>query len=313
MKYLITGCSGFVAKHLVDYIVNEDPRAMIFGLDMKQPSYLFAHTFSQVNLLDYAQLENTICEFGPDYILHLASFSSVGKSWEKPKECFANNTSIFLNLAEVVRINKLNTRILSIGSSEEYGIVDKKDIPIVETQPLEPISPYAIARTAQEQLSVLYAESYNIDVVITRSFNHVGPGQEPIFAVPSIVRQFVICPSNKTCNLATGNTDIVRDFLDVRDVVKAYYSLLKKGRRGAVYNICSGNGHSIAEVIDMISKISGKPYTLSKDPTLVRPNDNPIIIGSSKKLQNETGWKPLIPLYQSLEDIYIHFSNMENL
>lgn len=307
MKYLITGCSGFVAKHLVDHISAMENESTFLGIDLVEPLFEYHHEFSNINLLDSEKLQRQIEKFKPDYILHLASFSSVAKSWNFPKECFSNNTNIFLNLVEAVRTSKVKTRILSIGSSEEYGIVDKDMLPLKETHTLRPISPYAVARVAQEQLSIIYSNSYSLDIVITRSFNHVGTGQLPVFVIPSIVKQFASCAPNTTCTLTTGDLSIVRDFLDVRDVARAYYQLLKKGKSGEVYNVCSGKGHSIHEVINLISKIANKPYSIQEDPAFMRPNDNPVIIGSYEKLNQCTGWIPEIPLQDSLEAIYSSF------
>ncbi len=274
---------------------------------MRQPLYRYKHRFAEVNLLDTSALEREIKPFGPDYIVHLASFSSVAKSWERPRESFANNTSIFLNLMEAVRALGMPVRVLSVGSSEEYGPVELSDLPLGEGDPLNPISPYAVARVAQEQLSRLYARSYDLDVVITRSFNHVGVGQEPIFAIPSLVKQFADWRGAGPLELLVGDTSIVRDFLDVRDVARAYYLLLKHGESGEVYNVCGGAGHSIAEIIRMIGRIAEKDYREVIDQGRIRPNDNHDIVGSYDKIRIRTGWKPEIGLEESLRDIYRSF------
>ncbi|MBN1242905.1 MAG: GDP-mannose 4,6-dehydratase [Spirochaetales bacterium] len=304
MKYLITGVSGFVARHFIDYASSADPEASFLGLDLKPPRYRYDHAFSEVKLLDIAALEREVGAFKPDYIVHLASFSSVARSWERPRESFANNTSIFLNLVEAIRDRGLPTRVLSVGSSEEYGVVDPDHLPLREDHRLNPISPYAVARVAQEQLSRIYARSYGLDIVITRSFNHVGVGQEPVFAIPSLVKQFVEWKMPGTLELQVGDTAIVRDFLDVRDVARAYYLLLKEGESGEVYNVCGGAGHSIADVIRMIGGIAGKDYREVVDPTRVRPNDNRAIIGSFDKIKARTAWQPEIGLEESLLAIY---------
>jgi GDP-4-dehydro-6-deoxy-D-mannose reductase len=306
---LITGVSGFVARHFIDLLDRVEDGADVLGIDIAPPKYDFGHAFSAVNMLDYGSLERTIVGYSPDFVLHLASFSSVARSWERPAECFSNNTNIFLNLVEAVRKSGLKPRILSIGSSEEYGIVDARDIPLREDNRLNPISPYAIARYAQEQLSLIYAMSYGMEIVLTRSFNHLGPGQEPIFAIPSIAKQFAEAPSGGIVELRVGDISVVRDFLDVRDVVKSYYTLLHKGERGEIYNVCGGKGHSISDIIEMLGRISGKSYRTVVDPSRVRPNDNMIIVGDNAKIRGRFGWEPERDLRQSLLDIYAEFES----
>jgi len=307
MKYLLTGVSGFVARHMIDHISSQDPSPAILGVDMAEPPYRFPYEFSKVNLLDQDKLREEIGRFRPDRIVHLASFSSVGRSWEQPALCFSNNTNIFLNLLDAVRASSLSPRILSVGSSEEYGAVDEGDLPLSEASRLNPISPYAVARVAQEQLSVIYAKSFGLDIVITRSFNHVGVGQEPIFAIPSIAKQFAEAPNGGMVELHVGDASIIRDFLDVRDVARAYSLLLVKGMRGEIYNVCGGMGYSIEAIIKMLAEISGKRYTLIVDPARVRPSDNRKIIGDHSKLTELTGWKPSIRIEESLHSIYEHF------
>jgi GDP-4-dehydro-6-deoxy-D-mannose reductase len=306
-SYLITGVSGFVARHFIDLLDHEEPEADILGIDMSAPRYAYDRAFAAVNMLDYRALDSAINGFGPDYVLHLASFSSVARSWDQPAECFANNTNIFLNLAEALRNGRSNARLLSIGSSEEYGVVDSSHIPLREDYPLNPISPYAVARQAQEQLSIIYARSFGLEIVLTRSFNHLGPGQEPIFVVPSIAKRFAEAPAGAAVELSMGDVSIVRDFLDVRDVVKAYHLLLRKGTRGEVYNISTGIGSSIGDIIAILGEVSGKSYKISVDAGKLRPNDNKVIIGDSTKIRKELGWSPKRDLKDSLTDIYREF------
>jgi len=206
-----------------------------------------------------------------------------------------------------VRKNGLTPRILSVGSSEEYGIVGEDSLPLTEESRLNPVSPYAVARIAQEQLSLIYAKSYGLDIVITRSFNHLGTGQEPFFAIPSIAKQFAAASGGKPVELKVGNISIVRDFLDVRDVARAYYLLLEGGESGEIYNVCSGVGHTIEDIIRMLGECSGKKYITEVDPGKVRPNDNKAIVGDHSKLERRTGWRPTIGIKESLSAIYKDF------
>jgi GDP-4-dehydro-6-deoxy-D-mannose reductase len=190
-KIIITGFSGFVSRHIVDHYKNEKFSGTILGLDLTEPSFNLPSfcSFKNTNLLDEKELGDIINSFRPDYIIHLASYSRVSNSWENPVKSFKNNTNIFLNLIESARIHCPSVRILSIGSSEEYGIVDDKSIPLKETHELNPNSPYAVARVSQELMSKVYSIGYGMDILLTRSFNHYGLHQKNDFFIPSIVKQ----------------------------------------------------------------------------------------------------------------------------
>ena len=309
-KILITGFSGLVSHHFLKYLEYHGVESVIKGVDFIEPDLKHEQfrsikvEYEKVDLLDRNKVECVIHEFKPDYILHLASFSSVAFSWSEPVTSFQNNTNIYLNLMEAVRIIDLPTRILSIGSSEEYGDVDEKDLPLKESHSLKPVSPYAVARVSQELLSQVYERGYGLDIVMTRSFNHIGPFQKEIFVVPSFVKQLVRIKQNGgRGELITGNLDIIRDFTDVRDVVSAYYLLLTQGKKGHIYNVCSGIGFSLKQVVDRICGILNIAANIRLDPNLIRPNDNKIIIGSNEKIKNAYGWEPRFTLDQSLNDI----------
>jgi GDP-4-dehydro-6-deoxy-D-mannose reductase len=314
-KYLITGFSGFVSQHFLEYLEENRIRSQVLGVDLLSPgfnirSFEFVQcSFEKIDLLDRNQVDNLVYQFQPDYILHLASFSSVAYGWKNPVTSFQNNTNIFLNLLEKVRALDLQCRILSIGSSEEYGNVPEKDLPLREEHGLKPVSPYAVARVAQEMLSRVYVEGYGLDIVMTRSFNHIGPRQRDVFAVPSFARQMVQMKRSgeKSGKLVAGDVEIVRDFLDVRDVVAAYHALFKKGERGAVYNVCSGSGVRLKEVIDRLAVILGLKVEVSTSDLLIRPSDNRILIGSNEKLRKATGWTAAYPIDRSLGDIVRHW------
>jgi len=310
-KYLITGFSGFVSRHFMEYLENNKIHALIKGIDVHYPDIrqdAFEHVkfdFDKIDLLNKGQVENIIFEFQPDYILHLASFSSVAFSWKEPNISFQNNTNIFLNLLEAIRKLNIKTRILSVGSSEEYGNVDQNDLPLTEDHPLRPVSPYAVARVSQELLSRIYTQGYGLDIVMTRSFNHMGPFQKDVFVVPSFVKQMVQLKNNgaRTKRLSTGDITIIRDFTDVRDVAAAYYGLFEKGKKGDVYNVCSGIGWSLKELIQQLSRILNIDVDIVEDAGLFRPDDNRAIIGSNDKLKKEISWAPQYTLEQTLHDM----------
>ena len=302
--------SYYFLKHLDE---TAEGKIEVLGLDLNKPlnfeqDYNFNNLvirFIPINLLDYNSLEIALTSFSPDYILHLAAFSSVGASWKKPVESFANNTNIFLNLAEAVRKNNIKCRILSVGSSEEYGNVSEKDIPLSENKNPAPLSPYAIARVSQEMMSKCYVDSFAQDIVMTRSFNHIGPRQKDVFVIPSFVKQLVygFMDGNKEILMHTGDVSIIRDFTDVRDVVRAYDFLIRNGKSGEIYNVCSGKGHSLNDIIAIVANKLGVKVQIKKDESLVRPKDNMIIVGNNEKINEHVGWKPQIPLEKTLDDM----------
>jgi GDP-4-dehydro-6-deoxy-D-mannose reductase len=308
-KYLITGYAGFVSRHFLEFLEKNRIESEVLGIDLQDATGLpkFRHVspcFQKLDLTECDSLAGILTQFKPDYILHLASYSSVAFSWEQPVESFQNNTNIFLNLVEAVRKTKIRTRILSIGSSEEYGITAPEVLPISEAEPLSPISPYAVARVSQEFLGRLYAAGYGLDIVLTRSFNHIGPGQRAIFAIPSFIKQMVALKEQglDRGEIVTGEVGIERDFLDVRDVVRAYHILLKRGERGGIYNVCRGECISLAEIIHKIARILNFEASIRIEQRLVRPTENRVIYGSNTKLRS-LGWDVVLTLEESLGEM----------
>ncbi|WP_421908304.1 GDP-mannose 4,6-dehydratase [Methanolacinia petrolearia] len=314
-KILITGISGFVGGHFVDYINKNHSDFEIYGISRSEPSWDFVdnpgfHKFYKADLKDLLEIEAIIKEIETDYILHLAAQSSVAESWNTPVESFMNNMNAFLNIIETVRHNELNTRILSVGSSEQYGIIPEEDLPVSEDVQQRPGNPYAVARVSQENLAGVYAKGYGLDICCTRSFNHCGPGQKDNFVVSSLVKQFVmIAKGLQEPVLHIGNGAVIRDFLDVHDVVEAYFSLLSKGKSGEAYNICSGVGRSIVDIIEMLSGIYGIDVEIRQEASRLRPADNPRIIGSNKKICRDTGWKPKISFEETLRSVYDYWDS----
>jgi GDP-4-dehydro-6-deoxy-D-mannose reductase len=311
MKILISGINGFVAQHFLSFLATQDEDFTILGIGRSEPSFNMQQfaplkvEFAKVDLLNREHVGEILKNFKPQFLLHLASISSVGHSWKNPNDSFVNNTNIFLNLVDQIRILNIPCRILSIGSSEEYGNMDIAKLPLTEESPLNPISPYAVARVSQEMISKIYAEGYGMDIIITRSFNHIGPGQKNVFVISSFAKQLVHISNNPLASkiVTTGDLSIIRDFVDVRDVVKAYYLLLIKGKKAEVYNICSGTGVSLQQIMDKMCAILNINITLEQDAKLIRPNDNRIIIGSAAKIKNDLGWFPEISIDKSLFDI----------
>lgn len=307
MKYLITGVSGFVSSYLVEQLAVLNTEHEVWGVDVREPDPVFSNQhshlqFCKVSLLDRDALHALLCKFQPDRIIHLAARSSVAFSWEHPVECFLNNTNIFLNLVETVREIGLQCRILSVGSSEEYGVVSPQEMPLSEDRCVAPLNPYAVARVAQEHISKVYAQGYGLSIICTRSFNHLGPRQPDNFVVSSFVRQAVEVSLGRRQSITCGKLDIVRDFIDVRDVVKAYLLLIENGMPGQVYNVCSGHGTDLATLLEQICRLVRIPLDWTIDKSLIRPMDNPVIVGDNCRLSS-LGFKLVYNLEYSLRDI----------
>ncbi len=316
-KFLITGFSGFVSRHFLEYLDRryKTGEIEVLGIDINQPRFSMQYSnfdcsFEELNLLNLKRLKHVVEAFMPDYILHLASFSSVAFSWKEPVLSFQNNMNIFLNLVEALKECNLECRLLSVGSSEEYGIVSKGGLPLREEHALNPVSPYAAARVTQELLSKIYVDGFGLDIVMTRSFNHIGPYQDENFVVSSFAKQLMSIKhsGNHNAILYTGDVEIIRDFVDVHDVVRAYHELLLNGRRGEIYNICSGIGTSLRSIIEKMTSILEMKVEIEVKKEYLRPNDNPIIIGSSEKIERELNWKRKYSLDKSLKDILNYWS-----
>ena len=311
MKILITGIAGFAAKHFLHFLNEQESGSEVMGIYNETYPEFENEKFeglnislSKINLLDKGKIAAVIEEFNPEYILHLAGRSSVANSWKFPADSVLDNTSFFLNIAETVRTLKLNCRILSVGSTEEYGNANA-GLPLKETDCPDPASPYGVARVLQQKLVKIYAESYGVDIVHTRSFNHIGPYQKSEYVIASFAKQIVQQAKlgSTRIELLTGDVNVTRDFSDVRDVVRAYYLLLYKGVKGQTYNVCSGKGYLIKDMIDLFSTIIGEPVFHTTDEKNFRPSENKVIIGSYEKLMNATGWEPQYTIQNSLRDI----------
>ncbi|MDR0871834.1 MAG: GDP-mannose 4,6-dehydratase [Planctomycetaceae bacterium] len=312
-KYLITGAGGFVGCLLLNHLgTRNEPKIEVLALDVRSPrtafpAFPFSFRFEAINLQDKERLETAVATFKPDMLIHLAAMSSVAASWEDPTGCISNNTQIILNVLETVRLYCPRCRILAVGSAEVYntGGRDEHSPPLVETSPLHSVNPYALGRQAQELIVKFYVEQFGLDIVSTRSFSHTGPGQGGHFAVAAFVQQLLNAKNSgeKTAVLKTGNTDLVRDFSDARDVVRAYDLLLLKGKSGEFYNVCSGRGVSLRKIIETAAGLLDLQTVITVDPARLRPNDPNYIIGSPEKLRTQTGWTATYLLEQTLRDM----------
>lgn len=307
MTVLITGIAGFVGSHLVDYLFREHPHVRIVGLMLpKTPLDLLAETkdrleFFEGDLLDTDFVERVLRQARPDKIFHLAAMSAVQDSWGSANKTFTNNIISQCNIFETIRHlqqedGHYQPVIQIAGSSEEYGLVKPAEVPITEENPLRPLSPYAVSKITQDYMGYQYMQSYGLRVIRTRAFNHSGPRRPPTFVDSSFARQVAdIEKGRQDPIIDVGNLEAIRDFSDVRDVVEAYWLATEKALPGEVYNIASGLGIAVKDVLKRMLELSKvKKITVRQDPKRIRPSDVPILIGNAEKFSKRTGWHPKI-------------------
>ena len=308
-RVLVTGVTGFAGSHLVDYMV-ERGDAEIWGIQRwRSRTENIEHLRGSMKLVecdlrDAESTRDTIEQIKPDWIFHLAAQSFVPTSWKAPTESLTTNVLGQLHLFEACRRLGLKPRIQVACSSEEYGMVHEDELPIRETNPLRPLSPYAVSKVAQDMLAYQYFMSYGTDVVITRGFNHEGPRRGPVFVASDFAKQIAdIERGLKTPVIHVGNLEARRDFTDVRDMVKAYWLALEKCQGGEVYNICSGKAWRIRDMLDLLLGMTKVKIEVREDPARLRPSDVPVLLGDHSKFTERTGWKPSIPFEQTLKDM----------
>lgn len=309
MKILITGISGFVGSHLADFLLNAGGHEVFGTIKWRSDRQNIRHfqdkiTLVECDIKDAFAMQKLVQEVRPQRIFHLAAQSYVPFSWSTPQETISTNVIGEVNLFEAVRLARISPLIHIAGSSEEYGMVNADEVPITEKNPLRPLSPYGVSKVAQDLLGYQYFKSYGMQIVRTRAFNHTGPRRGEVFVTSTFAKQVAEIEKNKREPvLRVGNLDAVRDFLDVRDVVRAYALALEKGEPGDFYNIASGKGMKISEILDQIINLAGVKIRVEQDPSRMRPSDVELLIGSAEKFRKKTGWKPEIPFEKTLKDL----------
>ena len=308
-RVLVTGVTGFAGSHLVDYMA-ERGDAEIWGIQRwRSRTENIEHLRGSMKLVecdlrDAESTRDTIEQIKPDWIFHLAAQSFVPTSWKAPTESLTTNVLGQLHLFEACRRLGLKPRIQVACSSEEYGMVHEDELPIKETNPLRPLSPYAVSKVAQDMLAYQYFMSYKTDVVRTRGFNHEGPRRGPVFVASDFAKQVAdIERGLKAPVIHVGNLEARRDFTDVRDMVRAYWLALEKCQGGEIYNICSGKAWRIKDVLDLLLGMTKVRIEVREDPARLRPSDVPVLLGDHSKFTDRTGWKPSIPFEQTLKDM----------
>lgn len=305
MRSLIIGGSGFVGAYLIRHLKELGQEVTV----TKMPGERLERTDSDgiqvldLNILDESAVLRAVALVQPDTVYHLAAQSSVAISWERPQLTADVNIRGCINVLEAVRAQKKKICVLLTGSGEEYGKIKPQELPVREDHPVRPDSIYAVTKACQNMIGAVYARAYGMQVVMVRAFNHIGPGQSPMFVVSDFCRQMAqIEAGSKEAIIKTGNLEAGRDFTDVRDVVRAYALLAERGRAGETYNVGSGHAVRIGDILKMIVHQSKLPVRVEPDPEKFRPLDVPVVEADIRRLRNDTGWEPKISLRQTIQE-----------
>ena len=313
-RALITGITGFAGSHLAEYLLAHQPDVEVWGLyrwrsrmDNLEAARSRVHLV-ECDLRDYTSVHLALEQSRPDYVFHLAAQSFVPSSWRAPSETMVTNVIGQTNLFEAVRALGLDPVIQIACSSEEYGLVHPDEVPISERNELRPLSPYAVSKVAQDMMAYQYFQSYGLKTERTRGFNHTGPRRGDVFVTSNFAKQLASIEAGlQEPVIRVGNLEAVRDFTDVRDMVRAYWLAVTKGRPGEVYNVATGTGITIQDMLDKLLALSTAKVRVEPDPERMRPSDVVRLIGDSSKFRADTGWEPQVPFDQTLADLLAYW------
>lgn len=307
-KALITGITGFAGSHLAELLLREGVE--VYGIQRwRSNTENIEHLkdkikIEEADLLDAHSLYTVIDKIKPDYIFHLAAQSFVQSSWASPTQTLEVNIIGSAHLFEAARKTGLPIPIQIACSSEEYGKVLPNELPIKETNPLRPLSPYAVSKLAMDYLGYQYHQSYDMKIIRTRGFNHTGPRRGEVFAESSFAKQIAEIEKGKREPIVlVGNLEAQRDYTDVRDMVRAYFIAVQKCDPGEVYNIATGKAWKIRAVLDLLLTFAKVKVEVRTDPARMRPSDVEILIGDNSKFVSKIGWRPEIPFEKTMEDL----------
>jgi GDP-4-dehydro-6-deoxy-D-mannose reductase len=303
---LVTGAAGFAGSHLLELLAT-DPDLILIAWHRpggRSPLNIPRTTWEAVDLLDAAAVRRAIARVQPDTVYHCAGAAHVGRSWGNTVSTFATNVRCTHHLLEALRSVGRETRVFITGSAMVYRPANE---PLTEDHALVPPSPYGVSKLAQELLGVRTSGG-NLSVTIGRAFNHIGARQDPSFAASGFARQIAeIEAGRREPEVVVGNLDARRDTMDVRDTVRAYRTIADRGRPGRSYNVSTGHGVAIGEILEIIRARARVPVRVRVDPSRFRPNDLPVLVGDSSRLRQELGWTPTIPLSQTLDDLLAYW------
>lgn len=302
-KCLVIGAAGFVGSYLIDELLSDGME--VYATKMSHEKYENTDVgIYDLNIMNKDDIASLLFEIRPDYIFHLAAQSSVGLAWKNPGLTIDVNIKGSLNVMEALRELYYKPRVLMIGSGEEYGHIQPDETPITENTLLRPGNIYAATKACQNMIGSIYARAYDLNLVFVRAFNHIGPGQAPLFVVSDFCKQVAeIEKGLREPVMKVGNLASKRDFTDVRDVVKAYTQLIQLGEAGETYNVGQGNAREIREILDLIVSMSSVEINVETDPNKIRPVDVPVIEADITKITRLTGWTPQISLEQTIQDV----------
>lgn len=303
MRVLITGVTGFVGRHLARCCGEAGAEVAGTARRGADPSPEAVSEYVMADLTSAREAAAAVGSVRPDRVFHLAAAASVARSWQDPTAIMTTNVSSTANVLEAVREHAPGCRVLLAGSGEQYGPAKPSELPVTEETHLRPRNPYATSKVMVETLAAFYRDVHGTDIVLTRAFNHVGPGQADTYVVSSFARQLAEAEARGADKVVvkTGNTAIRRDFTDVRDVVRAYWLALERAAAGT-YNVCSGSSPAVADILTGLAEHVRLEVEQATDPSLLRAHEVLEIRGSHDKLTEASGWRPEIPLERTLGD-----------
>lgn len=308
MRVLVTGATGFVGRYLCELLVEK--RNDVWGTflqpeaaDQGSPLHLFP-----CDLRKFDDIQSLVQQVRPQQVYHLAALSSVRNSFHDTQSVYEANFLGALNLLEVVRACQPPPRVLLVSSAHVYGKVKRANLPITEQCPLAPDSPYGVSKAAADLLGGQFFHTYNLEVIRARPFNHTGPGQSTHFICSDFARQFAAIELGQAEPvIRVGNLRVARDFSDVRDVVRAYELLVRKGKPGELYNVGSGRAVPLSQIVEILQSFVNRSVRVEVEAGRVRSGESNVMYGSNRKLKRVTGWKPRYSLQETLRDLYMHW------
>ena len=314
MRILITGIAGFVGSHLADLLLTKKD-VLVYGTDRPgADTKNIDHIKSKIKLYQECDItikrdiKGLLARIEPDCIIHLAAQSSPLLSEQYPEDTIATNIIGLVNIFESLSILRFKPKVIIAGSSDEYGRMGNSNVPIRENCKLAPTNLYALTKVTQELLGLKVYIKQGYNVIVTRPFHTTGPKRPERFVCSSLAKQVAQIEKNmQSPIISVGDLNIMRDFTDVRDVANAYWLIMKKGKSGQVYNICSKRARSLKEILDILLSLSRAKVEVKVDPDRMRVNDVPLFIGDPTKLEKLTGWKAKISLKQTLKDLLIYW------